>query len=195
MGIFLTILGINNVGKTTQQKLLEERLVQEGYKVAHVKYPKYDLAPTGPRINAYLREGNPEGISPEEFHSLLIQNRTDFAPQLDALIEENDVVIAEMYVGTGIAYGMGDGLDKNDLIARNEHLRPADISILLDGSRFLQAREANHHYENNDEKSEHVRLGHLELANDFGWDVLDANQTIPEVHAQIYAIVMKELTK
>ncbi len=195
MGIFLTILGINNVGKTTQQKLLEERLIAERYTVAHVKYPKYDLAPTGPRINAYLREGNPEGLSSEEFHSLLIENRTDFAQELDRLIDTHDVVIAEMYVGTGIAYAMGDGLDKDMLIDRNAHLRPADISILLDGKRFLEAREMNHHYENDDEKSEQIRLGHLELANDFGWHILDANKTISEVHEDIYAILAKELTQ
>lgn len=191
MGIFLTILGINNVGKTTQQKKLEERLVKEGYSVAHVKYPKYDLAPTGPRINAYLREGNPEGLSPETFHMMLIQNRTDFAPMLDDLISKHDFVIAEMYTGTGIAFGVGDGLDKDMLIERNAHLRKADISILLDGRRFLQARETNHHYENDDEKSEKIRLTHLELAKDFHWHILDANETISEVHEKIYTIVMQ----
>lgn len=193
MGILFTLLGVTNTGKTTQQKLLEERLRTEGYRVAYVKYPVYDLAPTGPRINAYLRQGNPEGISPREFHELQVENKKDFAPELERLLAANDIVLAEMYTGTGIAYGMGDGFEKSWLVAENDSLRTADLSILLDGARFLESRETGHHFENDDEKTERIRLAHLELAKDFGWEVVQANQTIPEVHEEIYSRVKKLL--
>ncbi len=193
MGILFTLLGVTNTGKTTQQKLLEERLRAEGYRVAYVKYPVYDLIPTGPRINAYLRQGNPEGISPREFHELQVENKKDFALELERLLAENDIVLAEMYTGTGIAYGMGDGFEKSWLVAENDSLRTADLSILLDGARFLESRETGHHFENDDEKTERIRLAHLELAKDFGWEVVQANQTIPEVHEEIYSRVKKLL--
>ena len=73
LGILFTLLGVTNTGKTTQQKLLEDHLRQDGYRVTYVKYPVYDLLPTGPRINAYLRQGNPEKITAQEFHELQIQ--------------------------------------------------------------------------------------------------------------------------
>lgn len=194
MGILFTLLGVTNTGKTTQQAKLQERLFAEGYRVAYVKYPVYDLLPTGPRINAYLRQGNPEGISAQEFHVLQIQNKRDFAPKLEHLLSENDIVLAEMYVGTGIAYGMGDGLEKDWLVSAYEGLRKADVSILLDGARFLESREAGHHYENDDEKTERIRAAHLELAADFGWNIVEANGTIDEVHEAIYQIVRPHLS-
>ncbi len=193
MGILFALYGVTNTGKTTQQKLLEERLRAEGRRVAYVKYPVYDLAPTGPRINAYLRQGNPEGISPREFHELQIQNKKDFAPELDRLLAENAVVLAEMYTGTGIAYGMGDGMDKEWLLTEYAALRQPDVALLLDGARFLESREAGHHYEEDDEKTERIRLAHLELARELGWDVLRADRSIPEVHEDIHARVAAKL--
>ncbi len=193
MGILFALYGVNNTGKTTQQKRLEERLRAEGYKVKYLKYPLYDFEPTGPRINAYMRQGNPEGLSAQEFHELQIRNKRDFEPELERLLSENDIVLAEMYTGTGIAYGMGDGLPKEWLLAEYSPLRKADISILLDGARFLESREVGHHFEEDDEKTERTRLAHLELAKDFGWDVVNANQSIEAVHAEIYSRVKKLL--
>lgn len=195
MGILFTLLGVTNLGKTTQQELLHKRLEQEGYTVAYVKYPRYDLAPTGPRINAYLRQGNPEGISAREFHELQVQNKKDFQPELERLLSENDIVLAEMYTGTGIAYGMGDGFDKTELIGMNAALRAADLSVLLDGKRFLESREAGHHFENDDEKTERVRQAHLELAREFGWQIVNANQPRETVHEEIYQRVIAALKK
>ncbi len=193
MGILFTLLGVTNTGKTTQQKLLEEHLKNDGYTVVYVKYPRYETEPTGPRINAYLRGGNPEHISAQEFHELQIQNKFDFEPKLVTLLSENDIVLAEMYTGTGITYGMGDGISKEWLIEQYAPLRKADISILLDGKRFMESKEEGHHYENDDEKTEKIRLAHLELANDFGWTIINANQTIDEVHQQIYSEIKKIL--
>jgi thymidylate kinase len=185
-GILFTLMGVTNIGKTTQQKLLEERLKNEGFKVVNVKYPKYDLEPTGPRINAFLRGGNPENLSSLEFQELNVKNRSEFEPTLKKLIEENDIVIAEMYTGTGIAYGVGYGLDKDYLISLNEPLLKADLSILLDGDRFLESVEKEHKYEVNNTQTDKVKAVHLELANDFGWHVVNANQKIEDVHEEIY---------
>ena len=192
-GILFALLGVTNLGKTTQQELLMKRLTDEGHKVVYVKYPRYDLEPTGPRINAYMRKGNPEGMTPQEFHKLQIQNKKDFEPELEGLLEAHDIVLAEMYTGTGITYAMGDGLDKAWIVEQYAPLREADVSILLDGQRFLASREAGHIFEDDDAKTELVRQAHLELAQDFGWHVVNANGTIPEVHEAIYQIVAPKL--
>ena len=143
-GKLITIMGINNIGKTTQQTVLVEFLKENGHSVTALKYPVYDLVPTGPRCNAYLREGNPENLFPKEFQQLCAKNRLDFQSKLKSLLEENDFVLAEMYTGSGICFGMADGIDKNELIDMNRNLLVPDISILLDGERFLESREKNH---------------------------------------------------
>lgn len=192
-GLFFTLLGVTNIGKTTQQELLESHLRADGYSVAHVKYPKYDCEPTGPRLNAFLRKGNPEELTPLEFQVLNFQNRMDFQPTLEKMLEENDVVIAEMYTATSIAYSMGDGIEKQKIIDLNAPLLEADYAILLDGKRFVESKEEGHVYENNDPKTEKIREAHLELAKDFDWDIVNANQTIDEVHEEIYEKVKKRL--
>lgn len=189
MGKLITIMGVTNMGKTTQQKLLETKLQSNGISFISLKYPVYDLEPTGPRIHAYLKGGNPENLSPVDFQKLNVQNRFDFQPTLEKLLEEHQIVIAEMYVGTGIAYGMGDGILKQDLVDWNNGLLVPDVAILLDGKRFLESKEQGHIFEQDDEKTESIRKIHLELAQDFGWSMVNANQSVDQVHKDIWDIV------
>jgi len=54
-GKFIAIYGINNIGKSTQTSLLVQRLVSAGFRVEYIKYPIYDLDPTGKMLNEILR--------------------------------------------------------------------------------------------------------------------------------------------
>lgn len=184
-GKLVAIYGINNIGKTTQVKLLKEKLEELGNKVATVKYPIYDLEPTGPQINAYLRQGNTLGLSPEEIQLAYANNRKDSTEKLQKLLLENNFVILEDYTGTGISWGMGRGVNKDYLIEINKNLLKEDLAILMDGERFLEAQEKNHMHENNHELTNKVRQAHLELAKQFGWKIVNANQTIEEVNKNI----------
>jgi thymidylate kinase len=201
-GILVSLLGITNIGKTTQRDLLLRAIVKRKcgdqgigreMKAADKKYPVYDLEPTGRQINDYLRNKNPANLTPVGFQELNVKNKQQFEPELLKMLAENDAVIVEMYTGTSIAYGMGDGIDKDVLINMNTGLLEPDVSILLDGSRFKKSIEAGHVYENDDEKTEKIRLIHLDLAKQFGWQIVNANQTEDKVHDDIFNIVSKSL--
>ncbi len=185
-GILVTIMGITNVGKTTQMNILEEVMTQKGLSFKTLKYPIYDLVPTGPRIFSFLKEGNPEKLTPKDFQDLCAQNRKDFEPKLVEMLSCNDIVVAEMYTGTGIAYGVGDGVSKNHLLKINYGILLPDVSVLLDGNRYLESREKVHRYENDDEITEKIRKIHLDLAKDFDWKIINANQPIEKVHQEIW---------
>ena len=185
-GLLITIMGVTNMGKTTQVELLEKALLKTGFKFKTLKYPIYALKPTGPEIFAFLKEGNPKKLSPKEFQTLCAQNRKDFEQQLKQMLFENDIIVAEMYTGTGIAYGIGDGVSKNYLLTVNKGILEPDASILLDGGRYLESKETGHIYETNDVLTERIRKIHLELAKEFGWKILNANQTREEIHEQIW---------
>ena len=98
-----------------------------------------------------------------------------------------------MYTGTGLAYGIGEGVNKEYLLALNEGLRIPDISILLDGNRFMESAEENHRFEQNDELTERIRKIHLELALEMNWQIINANQPKEEVHEQIWKIIKDQL--
>jgi dTMP kinase len=192
-GLFTVLYGINNLGKSTQAKLLVERMNAEGYKAEYLKYPIYDLEPSGPLINDYLRNSNPLKFTPRGIQLLYVLNRTQFEPVLKAKLEAGIHIVSEDYVGTGIAWGKGGGVDEPFLKDLNVHLIKEDMAFLFDGKRFTEATESGHTHETNDELTEKVRLAHLELGSEFGWKKIDANRSIEDIHEQIWGVVHKNL--
>ncbi len=192
-GFFIVIYGANNIGKTTQVIKLLDSLNGAGVGAQKIKYPIYDLEPTGPKINDQLRGLSGQTISEDEFQDLYIQNRIDYQPQLIRTLDEGMTVIAEDYVGTGLAWGWVKGLDVEKLIEKNKGLLKPDVEILLDGERFDVPDEKNIH-EKDDSLWLRSRRAHLELAARLGWDVVNANQEIEEVHQEILNILEKRLT-
>ena len=193
-GVFIAIYAINNVGKSTQATMLKNVLLARHYKhVEYFKFPLYDLEPTGPLINEYLRKGNPHGFTPREFQLLNVQNKLEGAVLVRDALSRGDIVIAEDYVGTGIAWGVGAGVNKELLVRLNQGLPKPDLAILLDGERRLGAREVGHKHEQDDELTNKVRQAHLELATEEGWKVVDANGSIEDVHDRVWGVVAKHL--
>lgn len=184
VGALIAIYGINNLGKSTQAKKLVEA-IRKKQATLYKKYAIYDLEPSGPILNDYLRNGNPLGLSHREFKIFHVLNRTQFDHNLRELVKDT-IVVAEDYVGTSIAWGVGSGVDRGFIELINSHLLKPDISILLDGERFPDGIEEGHKHESDNDLTEKVRQVHLDLARDYGWVVINANQSIEEVHQEIF---------
>ena len=189
-GKLITIVGINNIGKTTQVKLLPESMSSIGFSCVTQKYPVYDCEPTGSRINSYIRNKNPEGLTPTEFQYLCAENRRDFEPKLKALLNENDFVVAEMYNESGLAFGLGYDVDEQALINMNKGLLQSDLVILFDGERFLEAKEIGHYFEKNDQKIDRIRQIHLDLAKKYNWVTINANMSVDEVQVELIKTIL-----
>lgn len=185
-GRFIVIYGNNNIGKSTQAKLFVERMKNENMPVRYIKYPIYDLAPTGPMINAYLREGNPFGLTPREAQTLYAMNRTQFEEQLKQWLGAGEHVVAEDYTGTSLGWGQGAGVDKEYLLEVNSHLLEPDTVLFMDGDRFLIGKEKKHIHEQNDELIDKVGKIFQELAQEFNWTTVDAVGEIEEVHERMW---------
>lgn len=174
-GKFITIYGINNIGKSTHAKLLVERLEKEGYKAKFLKYPVYDIEPTGPFLNNILRNPNGqknsagEKISEDELQLWFVMNRYQYQPELNRLLDEGYIVVAEDYVGTGIAWGMAKGLDEEWLKSANKYLLKEDFAIVLEGKRDLKAQEKTHVHEQNIELVEKCLKTLSHLTSKYNW--------------------------
>lgn len=191
----VAIYGITNLGKSTQCLRLKNHFNSQGLKCEIVKYPRYDLEPTGPRIYNYIKKDNPEKLTPFGFQKLQVKNRQDFEDTLLQMAEDNDILLLEMYIGTGIAYGMGDGISKQAMIEMNKGLLEPDMSLLLNGKRFMESKESNHVFEQDDEKTERIRNIHLELAQDFNWPVIKSDESEEEVSEALLFEISKCLSK
>lgn len=190
-GKFIVIYGANNLGKSLQVKLLYESLVAKNLTVKCLKYPIYDMEPTGPIINAVLRQGGK--MSEKKLQEVYAKNRADYEPQLKQLLNEGQWVIAEDYVGTGIAWGLVSGVDLAFLENINKKLYPADISILVYGKRFLSGKETNHRNESSDVKWRIAQDKHMFLADKYKWYKVYANQKPEKVNKDIMEIIDSKL--
>lgn len=192
-GKFITIYGINNIGKTTHCKLLLERLIANGNKAKYVKYPIYDLEPTGPFLNRTLRNSGGQKISEDELQLWFILNRYQFQPTLMQWLDEGYIVVAEDYIGTGIAWGTAKGLERQWLTQANKHLLKEDFAILLEGERDLRAKEKNHLHEENEELIEKCRQEFEILAEKNSWMRLNLKEKIEDSAEIIWQAVVARL--
>jgi thymidylate kinase len=205
-GKFIVIYGANNLGKTIQTRLLTKKFIDDGENILLVKYPIYTLKPTGPKINKILRDPSEKdrNIKEYDFQKLYTQNRYDFQSTLKLLLSSGFTVLAEDYLGTGIAWGVtnsikNDGEDEKNitkLIKKFENLNKGllkpDIAILLDGERFLSGIEKKHR---NEDRGNSVwdlnRRVYKKLAERYSWKSVKANQSIESVHKDIWKIILK----
>lgn len=190
-GKFIVLYGINNLGKSTQAKLLVDRLNLNGCKAEYLKYPIYDLFPSGKILNNYLREGNKYDLTPKEAQIFYAKNRTQFEPNLIKKLEAGINIVAEDYTGTGLAWGIGASVNEEFLKYINSHLLREDLALLFDGERFKEATEKNHKHETDDTLINKVRQAHIKLGEELGWRKINANLTIKEIHEKIWNEVVK----
>ncbi|MEI7890769.1 MAG: hypothetical protein WCI36_02260 [bacterium] len=195
-GKFIAIYGINGIGKTTQVELLVEHLKSLGKNVSRLKYPIYDLEPEGPFIYKYLRDSefrkNNE-LSTHDLQAKYADNRKRYEQELKNRLEDGEWIVAEDYTGTGISWGLTWGGELDYLVEINKDLLKPDLEILMHGKRFLSAIEKDHRNETNEERIVICKNFHELLANQYGWEKVDANQEIEKVQADIVEKIEKIL--
>jgi thymidylate kinase len=193
-GKLIVIYGINSLGKTTQAKMLVESLIIRYSKRAeYLKYPVYTLEPTGPLLNNYLKGGNPNQFTSREFQLMQVINRTQYQNTIQEKLDKGIWIVAEDYVGTGIAWGMADNLDKKLLFELNSHLIKEDLGILFEGTSFANDLDKENIHESNLELLQKAATAFKEISNDFGWNTLNANQEKEVVQEEVMNIVKSKL--
>jgi thymidylate kinase len=190
-GKFIVLYGINNLGKTTQAKLLVKMLKKNGKKAEYVKYPIYNLEPAGKLINEYLRKDNPYNFSPREFELIHFIDRISYETTLKDKLNKGINVIAEDYFGTALAWGIGAGVDKKLLEYLYSFVYKEDLAILFDGKRFIDSVEINHKHENDEKLIGKVKKAHLEIGEKYSWQKINANLPIEEIQKNIWEKVKR----
>lgn len=201
-GKFITFEGGEGVGKSTQVKILAEKLSETGIDVVLTREP-----------------GGSPGA--EEIRALLVKGSTDkFAPMTEALLHnaaraehlEKTVkpaldagkwVISDRYADSTLAYqGYGQGVDMNILLDLHRVATGdfwPDLTIILDGNELDRATAREE--ENSDKEDRYERMGddfHATLQKSF-LDIASNNSerctlvsaagTIEDVAKRVWEIV------
>ncbi|MEK7146426.1 MAG: hypothetical protein AAB802_04595, partial [Patescibacteria group bacterium] len=172
-----------------RNKLLVDKLNAEGHAAVYVKYPVYDMEPTGPALNQFLRGGEAQNISEEELQMWFALNRFQFEPTLKGWLAEGKIVVAEDYTGTGIAWGTVKGAKTDWLESLNAPLLKEDLAILMDGQRQHEAAEEGHLHESNEAVMNRSRDVHLDLGKKYGWKRIELQDKKEDTAALIWELV------
>ncbi len=207
-GLFITFEGPDKAGKSSQIKLLGQKLRHLGYAVLETREPGGTLL--GEELRRLVMQFCSEGIAPEAELLLFGASRAQLVhnfllPQLAA----GKIILCDRFAASTTAYqGGARHLDAAFIAAMHQfslQSRWPNLTFLLDLSveesfRRMHAAQdnkaANDRFEDQDKKfHQMVREAFLQIARDNPQrvKVLDATQAIEVISAQIYQEVARVL--
>lgn len=105
-GKIITIEGLDGAGKSTQIKLLTERLTQLGRSYKFIHFPLMEEGVYGELVAEFLRGefGALEQVHPKLVALLFAENRAENKTKMEDWLEEGNLVILDRYVKSNIAF-------------------------------------------------------------------------------------------
>ncbi|MFQ5945459.1 MAG: dTMP kinase [Anaerolineae bacterium] len=185
-GFLMAIEGIDQSGKKTLSDALLARLEAHGVDAVAVSFPDYNTS-IGREIRAYL--AGTEDSLPEVRSLLFAANRWERSGEIGSWLSEGKVVVANRYRGSGVAYGMAHGLEREWLWGLERGLPVEDRTILIEipaDISFARKRRGRDAYERQPELLGRVGAAYRELAAEGGWLVLDGDQAIDTLAERIW---------
>jgi dTMP kinase len=203
-GRLIVVEGIDGSGKSTQLSLLSQWLRAQGYAVAFSEWN------SSPLVRQTTRRGKKKAMFTPATFSLI--HATDFADRMESyilpLVKAGAVVCADRYAYTAFAREVARGMSRRWVrnlyrFALKPNLSfyfrvPLDVAV----QRILGGRNAIKYYEagmdlglsRNIEESFRMFQGRIldeyeAMADEMGFHIIDATQTIEEQQQQMRAIV------
>lgn len=189
-GLFIVFEGGEKAGKTTQIKLLQEYLQEQGYDVVVSKEP----GGGDPNIREKLLNMR-SILTPEEELALFCQDRALHVQNIiKPALKKNQIILCDRFEPSTIAYqGYGRGMDivyiKEQSKQARQNIWP-DMIILLDAdpAHVLSREEVTSRFDAEKlEFHQKVREGFLAQAREdpASWCIIDATHSIEKVWQDI----------
>lgn len=203
-GLFISFEGIDGSGKSTQARLLAEKLSSLGTKVVLTREP--GGSPGAEQIRSLVLEGDADRWSAVTELLLFTAARRDHLERtILPAIEQGKVVITDRFADSSRIYqGLGRS-DNAELVDKLHALvikREPDLTILVDMDpevglqRALARQDGEDRFEGfGVDMQKRMRSGFLALAeqNADRFCVIDGNREMDVVHAEIMQIVQARL--
>ena len=203
-GLFITFEGGEGSGKSSAIKLIEEKLINAGYKVVVTREP--GGVNVSEQIRNVILDVN-NAMSKETEALLYAASRTEHLyAKVIPLIEKGYIVLSDRYIDSSLAYqGHARGLGIKEVYEINSYATQGyfpDLTIYIDVAPEIGISRIKKNNRNMDrldlekmEFHELVREGYLKVAEMFPEriKVINGNRTIDEIYEEIKGIVLKEL--
>ena len=204
-GLFITIEGIECVGKSTNAKFISDLLNKKNIKTHVTREP--GGTSLGEKIRQILLFEQNDSISPLGELLLLFAAREKHINEvIKPNLEQGKWVISDRFTDASFAYqGFGRGLDFDQVNQLKQIIQKdfdPDLTFLLDAPidviKSRRKLNLNDRFESEDrEFFERVRQGYLELASVFKdrVKIIDATQPIEQVQSEIQSCLLDFIGK
>lgn len=204
-GLFVSFEGIDGSGKSTQARMLADRLRADGVDVIHTREP--GGSPGAEEIRALVLQGDPDRWSAETEILLFTAARRDHLERtIQPALEAGKVVICDRFADSTRMY---QGLSRGNLRAKVDALHDLmigvepDLTLLIDmdPETGLSRAKARNTVEERFEDfgaslQEAMRAGFLALAEEYAdrFRVIDGARDADSVAEYVWAAVSPHLT-
>ena len=190
-GLFIVFEGVDGGGKSTQIKMLSEFFTGKGYEVEQHMEPTHETI--GQVLWDYMNSEE-RSFDPETEALLFAADRIEHGKTIKEALEKGKVVISDRYKHSSLAYQGAAGVDVEWMQSLNMHALVPGLVILLDIDPDKSLERVSDRAKTVFEKNEYlkkVRAEYLMYADKKELVVVDALQTIEEVHEEILSHVRK----
>jgi len=188
-GTLIAFEGLDQSGKETQARLLAGRLTAAGRRVQIVSFPDYTTA-IGAELHRALHGERDYGA--DVIQLLMIANRYEWKPAIEAALSRGEVVIADRYLASSVAYGEAQGLDPAWLFGAQRHLPAPALTVMIDiapATAVSRKRVNRDRFEQDLDMLERVRQSYRRQAAAPGWRAVDGERPIDAVALSVAEVV------
>jgi dTMP kinase len=179
---------VDGAGKATQTKLLAAALAEP----VVYDFPQYTGA-FGPLIKSTMDMGYDDPWVDRIRALLMAADRDDVAGDIERYLADGTDVICNRYSPSNLVYGSALGLGQDWCEALDAYLPQPDLVIVLVTDKPHRHKPRDD-FERDGRLMRRVNALYMEYAREFGWVLINADQSKDKVHELIKHQVMPLLT-
>ena len=190
IGVLVNLEGIDGCGKSTQSKLLLEKLEGEGEKVIILKEPT--KRPHGQKLWDMLH-GKRKATNEEILELFVLDRIQHVEEKIQPALDDGTVILMDRYYYSSMAYQVAGGIDVEEIREKHAFAPKPDIVLIFDLPVSIALERVKGHSDADEfEKDEHlekVREAYLDLENDPLVRIVDATGTPKEIFGNVWRLV------
>lgn len=190
IGVLVNLEGIDGCGKSTQSKLLLEKLEGKGEKVIILKEPT--KRPHGQKLWDVLH-GKRKASNEEILELFVLDRKQHVEEKIQPALDDGTVVLMDRYYYSSMAYQVAGGIDVEEIREKHVFAPRPDVVLIFDLPVSVALERVKGHSDADEfEKDEHlekVREAYLDLENDPLVRIVDATGTPEEIFEDVWRLV------
>ena len=188
--MLVNLEGIDGCGKSTQSKLLREKLEGEGEKVIILKEPT--KRPHGQKLWDVLH-GKRKASNEEILELFVLDRKQHVEEKIQPALDDGTVILMDRYYYSSMAYQVAGGIDVEEIRKKHVFAPRPDVVLIFDLPVSVALERVKGHSDADEfEKEEHlekVREAYLDLENDPLVRIVDATGTPEEIFEDVWRLV------